>query len=105
MKEQVAAAMPQCFENWCHRFDDVFSRQKQRQEFRVYLGGLLGESQRKNLSQLVTNRIDGSYNSLRHFLINAPWDEQALNNRRLEVMHQCRQTTPILERSLRIRTL
>lgn len=49
--------MPQCFENWCRRFDDVFSRQKQRQEFRVYLGGLLGESQRKNLSQLVTNTL------------------------------------------------
>lgn len=94
MKYQVPAAMPQCFEKWCHRFDDVFSRQKQRQEFRVYLGGLLGESQRKNLSQLVTNTVDGSYNSLRHFLNNAPWDEVKLNNRRLEVMHQCRQTTP-----------
>jgi len=94
VKEQVPSAMPQCFENWCHRFDDVFSRQKQRQEFRVYLGGLLGESQRKNLSQLVTNTVDGSYNSLRHFLNNAPWDEVKLNNRRLEVMRQCRQTTP-----------
>ncbi len=67
VKDQVPAAMPQCFENWCRRFDDVFSRQKQRQEFRVYLGGLLDESQRKNLSQLVTNTVDGSYNSLRHF--------------------------------------
>ncbi|MBV9387202.1 MAG: IS701 family transposase [Chroococcidiopsidaceae cyanobacterium CP_BM_ER_R8_30] len=94
MKDQVPAAMPQCFENWCRRFDDVFSRQKQRQEFRVDLGGLLGESQRKNLSQLSTNTVDGSYNSLRHFLNHAPWDEVRLNNRRLEVMHQCRQTTP-----------
>lgn len=94
MKDQVLAAMPQCFENWCRRFDDVFSRQKQRQEFRVYLGGLLGESQRKNLSQLATNTIDGSYNSLRHFLNNAPWDEQALNEQRMEVMRACRQTTP-----------
>lgn len=94
MKDQVPAAMPQCFENWCRRFDDVFSRQKQRQEFRIYLGGLLGESQRKNLSQLATNTVDGAYNSLRHFLTKAPWDEQELNNRRLEVMHSCRQTTP-----------
>lgn len=94
MKDQVPAAMPQCFENWCRRFDDVFSRQKQRQEFRVYLGGLLGESQRKNLSQVATNTVDSSYNSLRHFLNNAPWDESKLNNRRLEVMHSCRQTTP-----------
>jgi hypothetical protein len=51
MKHQVAAAMPKCFENWCRRFDDLFSRQSQRQGFRMYLGGLLGESDRKNLAQ------------------------------------------------------
>lgn len=86
--------MAQCFENWCRSFDNVLSRQKQRQEFRVYLGGLLGESQRKNLSQVATNTVDSSYNSLRHFLNNAPWDESKLNKRRLEVMHSCRQTSP-----------
>lgn len=85
--------MPKCFENWCRRFDDVFSRQKQRQEFRTYLGGLLGESQRKNLTQIATNTVDGSYNSLRHFLNDAPWEAGKLNERRLKVMHQCRQTT------------
>lgn len=94
MKEQVLAAMPKCFENWCRRFDDVFSRQKQRQEFRTYLGGLLGQSQRKNLTQIATNTVDGSYNSLRHFLNHAPWETHKLNERRLKVMHQCRQTTP-----------
>lgn len=94
MKEQVPAAMPKCFENWCCRFDDVFSRQKQRQGFRIYLGGLLGESQRKNLTQITTNTVDGSYNSLRHFLNDAPWGADKLNERRLKVMHQCRQTTP-----------
>lgn len=88
MKEQVLAAMPKCFENWCRRFDDVFSRHKQRQGFRTYLGGLLGESQRKNLTQIATNTIDGSYNSLRHFLNDAPWEADKLNERRLKVMHQ-----------------
>ena len=65
----------------------------------MYLGGLLGESDaygglrlRKNLAQIAGNSVDGSYNSLRHFLNNAPWDVSALNNRRLEVMQQCRQT-------------
>jgi len=75
MKHQVAAAMPKCFENWCRRFDDLFSRQSQRQGFRMYLGGLLGESDRKNLAQIASNTVDGSYNSLRQFLNNAPWDE------------------------------
>jgi len=94
VKEQVLAAMPACFENWCRRFDDLFSRKKQRQGFRTYLGGLLGESGRKNLAQIATNTVEGSYNSLRHFLNEAPWDVDKLNNRRLEVMSQCRQTTP-----------
>jgi hypothetical protein len=29
----------------------------------------------KNLSQMVTNTVDGSYSSLRHFLNDAPWDD------------------------------
>lgn len=66
----------------------------QRQGSLTYLGGLLGESQRKNLTQIATNTIDGSYNSLRHFLNNAPWEVDKLNDRRLQVMHQGRQTTP-----------
>ena len=94
MKEQVPEVMAACFENWCRRFDDLFGRQKQRQGFRNYLGGLLGESQRKNLAQIASNTVDGSYNQLRHFLKESPWDIEQLNNRRLEVMHQCRQTTP-----------
>lgn len=94
MKEQVPEAMPACFENWCRRFDDLFSRQKQRQGFRSYLGGLLGESQRKNLTQIANNTVEGSYNHLRRFLNESPWDVEQLNNRRLNVMRQCRQTTP-----------
>lgn len=94
MKHQVVAAMPRCFENWCGRFDNLFSRPSQRQGFRMYLGGLLGESGRKNLTQIASNTVDGSYNSLRQFPIDSPWDEAKLNNRRLEVMHSCRQTKP-----------
>lgn len=52
----------------------------------------MGESERKNISQIVSNTVDASYNSLRHFLNEAPWDEAKLNNRRLEVMQQCRLT-------------
>ena len=54
----------------------------------------MGESQRKNLAQIASNTVDGSYNHLRHFLNESPWDVEQLNNRRLEVMRQCRQTTP-----------
>lgn len=77
VKDQVLEAMPACFENWCRRFDDLFSRQKQRQGFRSYLGGLLGESQRKNLTQIANNIVDGSYNHLRHFQGRVPLECRA----------------------------
>ena len=92
MKESVLSAMPKCFDKWCHNFDDLFSRQVQRQQFRTYLSGLLGESQRKNLSQMANNIVNSSYNSLRHFLTQAPWDEKTVNERRLKLMEKCRQT-------------
>lgn len=47
MKETTPAAMPPCFEKWCKRFDDVLTHKAQKREFRHYLGGLLGESERK----------------------------------------------------------
>ncbi|WP_281167024.1 hypothetical protein [Baaleninema simplex] len=47
MRETTPAAMPPCFEKWCKRFDPDFKTQAQKKGFRHYLGGLLGESQRK----------------------------------------------------------
>jgi SRSO17 transposase len=94
MRETISTAMPPCFDRWCQRFDDVFKTQAQRKEFRHYLGGLLGESERKNLSQIAEDTVDVSYHSLRHFLVRASWGEQEINDRRLEVMKSCRQTKP-----------
>ncbi|MBC6475501.1 MAG: transposase, partial [Hormoscilla sp. GM102CHS1] len=92
MKETVAQAMPPCFEKWCRRFDDVFSRQAQRREFRNYLGGLLGESERKNISQISKNSVGVSEHKLHHFITESPWSASRVNERRLEIMNICRQT-------------
>jgi len=94
MRETISTAMPPCFDRWCKRFDDIFQTKAQKKEFRHYLGGLLGESERKNLSQIATDTVDASYHSLRHFLVRANWAEQEINDRRLEVMKSCRQTKP-----------
>ena len=94
MRETISTAMPPCFDRWCKRFDDIFQTKAQKKEFRHYLGGLLGESERKNLSQMAEDTVDISYHSLRHFLVRASWGEQEINNRRLEVMKSCRQTKP-----------
>jgi SRSO17 transposase len=57
MKETTPAAMPPCCDRWCQRFDDIFGHLAQKREFRNYLGGLLGESERKNLSQMAANAL------------------------------------------------
>jgi SRSO17 transposase len=84
--------MPPCFEKWCQRFDDCFTTKAQKNGFRHYLGGLLGESERKNLTQMAENAIGVVYNRLHHFMTDAPWSVMAVNERRLQVMNQCSQT-------------
>lgn len=92
MKETTPAAMPPCFDRWCKRFDDIFSHQAQKREFRNYIGGLLGESERKNLSQMANNAVGVTYHRLHHFLTEAPWSAPEVNERRLQVMNKCSQT-------------
>jgi len=72
MKETTPAAMPPRSDRWCKRFDDVFTRQAQKREFRNYLGGLLGESSRKNLYQMASDAVGVTYHRLHHFLTEAP---------------------------------
>ena len=92
MKETTPSAMPPCFDKWCRRFDDVFTHKAQKTGFRHYLGGLLGESERKNLTQMSKDAYGVTYHRLHHFLTEAPWNAGLLNERRLQVMQQCSQT-------------
>ena len=89
MKETHPAAMPNCFDKWCQRFDHCFKTKAQKREFRHYLGGLLGESERKNLSQIAENNIKIVYNRLHHFITEAPWKASEVNEVRLSVMNKC----------------
>ncbi len=69
MKETTPAAMPPCFDRWCRRFDNCFKNEAQKNGFRQYLGGLLGESERKNLTQMANNAVGVVYNRLHHFIL------------------------------------
>jgi SRSO17 transposase len=92
MKDKVAEAMPKFFESWCSKFDDIFGRQAQRDNFRYYLAGLLGDTERKNVRAMAESMVNGNYHSLHHFIHDAPWDAQAVNDRRLQILQSCRQT-------------
>ncbi len=68
MKETTPAAMPPCFDRWCQKFDDLLKNKTQKREFRHYLGGLLGESERKNLSQMAKDAVEVTYHKIHHCL-------------------------------------
>jgi SRSO17 transposase len=92
MKETTPSAMPPCFHKWCKRFDDLLKTSAQKREFRNYLGGLLGESERKNIYQMASDSVGVTYHKLHHFLTEATWSCDQINERRLSVMNQCSQT-------------
>ncbi len=92
MRETTPAAMPPCFDRWCKRFDDLLKTKAQKREFRHYVGGLLGESERKNVSQMARDSVEVTYHKLHHFLTESTWSAAQINERRLEVMNKCSQT-------------
>jgi hypothetical protein len=92
MRETTPAAMPPCFDRWCKKFDDLLLTKAQKREFRHYIGGLLGESERKNVSQMARDTVKVTYHKLHHFLTEATWSAERINERRLEVMNKCSQT-------------
>jgi hypothetical protein len=61
MKETTPTAMPPYFEKWCKQFDGCWKNLPQKTGFRHYLGGLLGESERKNISQMANHSIGVVY--------------------------------------------
>jgi SRSO17 transposase len=45
---------------------------------------------------MANNSVGVTYHRLHHFLTEAPWLAMELNQRRLEVMNQCKQTQNII---------
>lgn len=92
MKEATPSAFPPLYHKWCQRFDDLFRHKSQKKGFRNYLAGLLGESDRKNLEQMSNNLVGTTYHRTHHFLTESPWTPNSINERRLQIMNQTRQS-------------
>lgn len=92
MIDKVPEAMPKFFESWCSKFDDVFGRAAQRRNFRNYLAGILGDTERKNVWQMATSTVNGNYGSLLNFIHGEAWSASAVNDRRLAILNACKQT-------------
>ncbi len=94
MLDTVPEALPNCLENYLQKFDDIFENTAQRKHFRTYAAGLLSEVQRKNIMAIAESTVGCEYVNLHHFLHNAPWDADELNERRIEIAWQHKNTRP-----------
>lgn len=94
MLDTVPEALPNCLENYLSKFDDVFQNVAQRKHFREYTAGILSECHRKNIMAIAEKTVGCDYVNLHHFLHNAPWDADELNDRRIDIVWQHRNTRP-----------
>src|SRR6516164_523713 len=83
---------PGPLEDYAARFDDLFTRVEQRRGFREYLAGLLAPRDRnKTLTALagaepVTGAQHPAVQRLQFFLSESRWDQERVNDRRLELL-------------------
>lgn len=94
MLDTVPEVLPECFENYCRKFNDKLPRQAQQENFRNYLAGLLSELHRKNIAAIASSTVNCSYVNLHHFLHDSPWKADEINDRRIDIIWQNRQTRP-----------
>ncbi len=76
----------EAIDQFCAQFDDLFGRYEERQALRQYLIGLLlPREHNKTLVELASIVPGARRQALHHFLHDAPWDGEALNQRRLQL--------------------
>jgi hypothetical protein len=76
----------EAIDQFCAPFDNLFGRYEERQALRQYLIGLLlPREHNKTLVELASIVPGARRQALHHFLHDAPWDAEALNQRRLQL--------------------
>jgi SRSO17 transposase len=99
-KRQVVTPAPGPLETYAREFDALFGKVNQRAAFRRYLEGLLLPAERnKTLTALanaepIVGAHEPAVQALQWFLSESPWDAQAVNQRRLELLRADLATAP-----------
>ena len=88
----IGPELPEEVERYLQQYDDLLTRREQREHFRYYIAGLISETHRKNVGQMMAKVVEGDYQSGHHFLAEAPWSADALNERRVGLWQQGLQT-------------
>jgi SRSO17 transposase len=81
----ITSELPEAVERYLRQYDDLFARREQREHFRLYVAGLISETHRKNIGQIMAKVVEGDYQSGHHFLADSPWAPDAINRRRLKL--------------------
>ena len=74
------------------KFTDLWSRPCQAKAFSAYVRGLVSQTHRKNVQAINAKIVGQHYQGLHHFLADSPWDAEALNRRRIELLEADRRT-------------
>ena len=99
-KRSSVTPAPDPREGYAARFDELFGARAQREGFRRYLEGLLLPAERnKTLTALAnTEPLVGAQRkeaqSLQWFLSESTWDDEAINERRIELLLEEQRTAP-----------
>jgi len=87
----VISTIPPSLEKFLREFKDLFIK-PQFENFKVYPFGLQLELKRTNIQTIDECRPQNNYDSLHHFLTTSPWDEEKVNNRRIEIIQKDNRT-------------
>jgi DDE superfamily endonuclease len=79
-------------EKFFRKFDDLFNRPNQKEQFRQYCTGLLCEIKRKNIQGICEHTIESRYQGMHHFISESPWEARGLNSKRLNMLQGSAQT-------------
>ena len=84
--------VPPMLDKFYSKFDALFSQSSQTANFRWYGTGLLLEIKRKNIQSISQHIILSNYQSMHHFIHDAPWNHNALNRQRIQMLQNTSST-------------
>lgn len=90
--EFLTDRLPALVETFLAHFDDLFKNDIERRRARQYVVGLLMSGSNKTMTEMAHHIVGANNQSLHHFLTQAPWNPDALNLRRAELLQRSRQT-------------
>jgi SRSO17 transposase len=84
-------------ENYLSQYDGLFVRKEMKKHFRYYVSGIISETHRKNIQQIMAKVVEGKYQSGHHFLSDSPWKGEEVNKWRIALWQSDRKTRMIRE--------